>query len=162
RWEVPVRNLTRWVWLLLPPLACPLLAGCGHSQAQNGAANKPPAVEVKIVRPTTDKEVQDYEDFPGRIEAKRSVEVRARVTGYLECFNFKEGADVKKDEGLFEIDARSYKAELAKAQGNVLQSEGNLRRLDYDYARYSNLLPRNVAAREEYDKVVGDRTMAQG
>src|SRR5262249_10804102 len=73
-----------------------------------------------------------------------------------------EGTDVKKDEVLFEIDARSYKAELAKAQGNVLQSEGNLRRLDYDYARYSNLLPRNVAARAEYDKVVGDRTMGQG
>jgi RND family efflux transporter MFP subunit len=148
--------------MLLPLAACGASAGCGRSQAQNGASNKPPFVEVRVSAPVTTKDVQDYEDFPGRMEATKSVQIRARVSGYLDSFNFKEGADVDKDAVLFEIDARTYKAELAKAEGNIVQCEGNLRRLDYDFGRYSSLLPKGAVGREEYDKVVGDRVMAQG
>ena len=84
-------------------------------------------------------EVTDYVDFPGRIEAVNSVEIRARVTGYLEKVYFQEGADVKQGDLLFEIDRRSYEAELARAEGAVIQSEGRLTRLNGDYERAQSL-----------------------
>src|SRR5262249_57014176 len=113
-----------WPALLL--FACPALSGCGSSQAQPGLTPPPPP-EVLVSLPVT-REVTDYVDFPGRIEAVNSVEVRARVTGYLEKVNFKEGADVKQGDVLFEIDPRPYKMELARAEGNVSQMEGRLKR----------------------------------
>jgi multidrug efflux pump subunit AcrA (membrane-fusion protein) len=108
------------------------------------------------------KEVRDYEDFPGRIEAKNAVEVRARVTGYLKKYHFVEGADVKEGDLLFEIDPRPYKAELARAQGAVTQCEGRLKRLEADYGRASDLLRRNAMSREDFDRIIGDRTEATG
>jgi RND family efflux transporter MFP subunit len=120
-----------------------------------------PPPEVKVSLPLS-REVTDYEDFPGRTEAVNSVEIRARVTGYLTKVHFKEGADVKEGDVLFEIDARSYEAELARAEGNVAQSEGHLKRLNSDFQRASNLLAKSAMGREDYDRIVGDRTEATG
>ena len=78
-------------------LACCAIAGCGKSQAQSGPPQLPPP-EVEVSLPVTD-EVTDYVDFPGRIEAVNSVEIRARVTGYLETVHFREGADVDQEIG---------------------------------------------------------------
>jgi RND family efflux transporter MFP subunit len=121
----------------------------------------PGAPVVKVSKPVM-KEVTDYEDFPGRMEAVNSVSVRARVTGYLDKFNFKEGATVNKDDILFEIDPRTYAAELARAEGNVAQADGHLRRIDHDYDRAAMLLPRGAVGREEFDRVSGDRVEARG
>ena len=68
-----------------------------------------------------ERDVTDYADFTGRTAAVDSVEVRARVSGYLDKVNFKEGALVKKDDKLFEIDPRPYRAELERAKGTVAQ-----------------------------------------
>jgi RND family efflux transporter MFP subunit len=147
-----------WLWFLLLP--CPVITGCGRSQAQQGPAPPPPP-EVQVSLPET-REVTDYEDFPGRMEAVNDVTVRARVTGYLEKVHFTEGADVKKGDVLFEIDPRPYKAELARAEGNVLQSQGRLKRLEADYQRATTLIPRGAMGREDFDRVVGDRNEASG
>jgi RND family efflux transporter MFP subunit len=153
--ERQVQQLMRMCWLVP---ACLGLAGCARMQAQNPP---PPPPAVKVSLPVM-KEVTDYEDFPGRMEAVNSVSLRARVTGYLDKVNFKEGAIVNKDEVLFEIDPRSYAAELARAEGNVAQSDGHLKRLDHDFDRAAMLLPRGAVGREEYDKVAGDRVEARG
>ncbi len=119
----------------------------------------PPEVEVSL--PLTG-EVTDYVDFPGRIEAVNSVEIRARVTGYLDQVHFREGADVKQGDLLFEIDRRSYEAELARAEGNVVQSEGRLTRLNGDYERAQALQAKGAMSKEELARITGDRTEAQG
>jgi multidrug efflux pump subunit AcrA (membrane-fusion protein) len=106
--------------------------------------------------------VRDYEDFPGRIEAKYAVEVRARVTGYLKRVHFVEGADVQEGDLLFEIDPRPYEAELARAEGAVTQSQGRLKRLELDLSRATDLLRRNAMSREDYDKIIGDRAETGG
>ena len=94
-------------WLL--PLAVGIgLAGCTRTPSEAPAA-APMAVT-------------DYADFTGRTAAVDSVEVRARVSGYLDTVNFKEGALVKKNDKLFEIDPRPYRAELDRAKGTVAQS----------------------------------------
>ena len=85
---------------------CIALAGCGH--VRSGAPQEEPT-EVAVSRPV-EREVTEYADFTGRTAAVDSVEVRARVGGYLDKLNFKEGTLVKKGVVLFEIDPRPYEA----------------------------------------------------
>ena len=85
-----------------------------------------------------------------------SVEVRARVSGYLDKVNFKEGALVKKDDKLFEIDQRPYRAELDRARATVAQIDAHVRRLERDYKRAKNLVTRSAIGQEEYDRYEGD------
>jgi RND family efflux transporter MFP subunit len=146
----------RWgaAWLLgtLLPL------GCTETQSTAPTAPKPPEVQVSL--PVT-KEVIDYEDFTGRTEAIAMVEVRARVTGYLEKVLFTEGSEVEKGQALFEIDRRPYEAEMNRTQANLIQAEAHLKRLDADYRRAVRMLPNNSVSREEFDKIAGDRAEAE-
>ncbi|HZY90797.1 MAG TPA: biotin/lipoyl-binding protein, partial [Gemmataceae bacterium] len=77
----------------------------------------------------------DYADFTARVAAVDSVELRARVWGYLDKVNFKEGALVRKGDVLFEIDPRTYQATLAQAEGNLASMDARLERLNADLAR---------------------------
>lgn len=144
------------IWLL----SCAAHVGCGSSQGQSGPPQMPPP-EVKVSYPVT-ATVTDYEDFPGRIVAVNSVEIRARVTGYLDSVNFKEGADVRQGEVLFEIDPRPYQAELERAEGNVIQSKGRLKRVKEDYERAQGLHAKGALSKEELSRVTGDLTEAEG
>src|SRR5436309_9523308 len=88
------------LWLLLAAAA----GGCARNQPQAGAP-EPPGIPVS--KPVQ-RQVSDYVDFTGRTDAVQAVDVRARVTGFLVNIPFKEGADVKKGDLLFEIDPRPY------------------------------------------------------
>src|SRR4051795_7989877 len=102
----------------LRPFAClvlTLVAGCTNRPAQV-APPEPPAVPVS--RPV-EREVTDYVDFTGRTDAVEAVDVRPRVSGYLVRVPFKEGADVKKGDLLFEVDPRPYQAQLDQAKAQV-------------------------------------------
>ncbi len=144
-------------WLL----AWTALSGCGGAAGQTGPPKAAPP-EVKVSRPVSET-VTDYEDFPGRLVAKKAVEIRARVTGYLlGDVMYVEGTDVEKDQVLFVIDPRPYEAELERAQGNLIQSKGRLKRLDGDYERAAELAAKGNISKEEMARVTGDRTEAQG
>ncbi len=153
-----MRSAGRWLPTLI--LGCAAIAGCGKPQGPGG----PPPTgtpEVDVSLPIT-RTVADYELFPGRIVAVNSVEIRARVTGYLEKVHFREGADVTKGDLLFEIDSRPYDAELARSEGAVLQSQGRVDRLEGDYERARGLLAKGAMSAEEVARITGDRTEAQG
>jgi RND family efflux transporter MFP subunit len=128
------------------------LAGCGRAPSTAPEAAPTP---VTVSRPV-ERDVTDYADFTGRTAAVDSVEVRARVWGYLDKVNFKEGALVKKDDVLFEIDPRVYRADLERAEGTVAQFEARVRRLERDYHRVKNLLARGAVGQEEYDRYEAD------
>jgi RND family efflux transporter MFP subunit len=153
------RTATVPAWVAITAVAL-AGAGCGKSQAQMGPP-PPGAPEVQVSLPVS-ATVTDYEDFPGRIVAVNLVEVRARVTGYLEKVYFTEGSDVKKGDLLFEIDPRPYEAELARAEGSVVQSEGRLKRIEGDYERAQGLLSKGTISKEELARITGDLTEAQG
>jgi RND family efflux transporter MFP subunit len=142
-------------WPVFLLFSCPSLIGCGSSQAQPGLTPPPPP-EVLVSLPVT-REITDYVDFPGRIEAVNSVEVRARVTGYLEKVNFKEGEEVHQGDALFEIDPRPYQADFDRAEANFVQAQAHLSRLETDYQRALELLPGRRISREEFDRIAGDR-----
>ncbi|MCC7421015.1 MAG: efflux RND transporter periplasmic adaptor subunit [Planctomycetaceae bacterium] len=140
---------------------CGVLAGCGgHAPAQSGPP-VPEAPEVHVSVPVM-AEVTDYQDFPGRLAAVNSVEVRARVTGYLNKIHFEEGSEVEQGDLLFEIDPRPYEAELARAKGSVVQAEGRLKRLESEFKRAKDLAERKAISQEEIDRITGDRTEALG
>ena len=134
------------------------MVGCMRSQAQ--PAGPPPEPPEVLVSLPIVREVTDYADFPGRTEAVNAIEVRARVTGYLDKVNFKEGSDVKQGDLLFEIDPRPYQAELNRAEANVVQAQARFSRLEADYQRAQGLLPGQRISREEFDRIAGDRAEA--
>jgi RND family efflux transporter MFP subunit len=137
----------------LVPGLCLALAGCAGPPAEGPAAAPPP---VTVSYPV-EREVTDYADFTARTAAVDSVELRARVSGYLDKVNFKAGALVTKGEVLFEIDPRTYLAALKQAEANLASVEARVKRLDADFARAQRLIGTGAITREEYDKIVGDR-----
>ena len=141
----------RGFWRLA--LISPALAmGCTKMKA---SPPPPPVPEVLYTSPTTD-EITDYEEFIGHTDAVNTVEVRARVTGYLDKVNFNDGDEVEKGALLFEIDDRPYKAEYARTEATLEQGKARLTRLQKDHDRAINLIGRNAIGREEFDRINGD------
>jgi membrane fusion protein, multidrug efflux system len=96
------------------------------AQTPPGGEKKADPPEV-VVRPAVVRDITDYEHFVGRLEAVNRVEVRARVTGFIDKVAFKEGGDVKQGDLLFEIDARPYQARLNQAQAQLTSAEAALK-----------------------------------
>jgi multidrug efflux system membrane fusion protein len=71
------------------------------------------------VAPVQQREIADWDEFTGRLQAVDAVEIRPRVSGYIKRVSFDEGKEVKKGEVLFEIDPRPYRAALAQAQAEL-------------------------------------------
>ena len=143
---------SRFVSVLLPALAAAvltlLLQGC-RSEADAQAAAPAPQVTVAAA---LEREVQEWDEFTGRLEAVESVEVRPRVTGYIESVNFAEGSIVKKGDLLFVIDQRPYRAELDKAQAELARAIARAELSNTDVERSEKLLGVKAVSREEYDQ----------
>jgi RND family efflux transporter MFP subunit len=133
-----------------------LLAGCS-SGPSNAQGEKPAPVQVSY---PIEREVTDYSDHTGRTAAVESVEVRARVWGYIDKVKFKEGMLVKQGDVLFEIDPRTYDATLMQAEGNLAAQEAKAKRLDQDRQRALKLQPQAAISEQEFDKAVGDHAEA--
>jgi membrane fusion protein, multidrug efflux system len=104
-----------------------LLVAAGPGSCEKKAApvqNEPPVVTIAQA---IEREVTDFVDYTGRMEAQNAVDVRARVTGYLDKTPFKEGDEVKRGDLLFLIDERPYKAQLAQAEAQVALNETALK-----------------------------------
>ncbi len=140
-------------WLLLPLVACAAtVAGC----ARNGQQPPPPkAPEVLVSFPVTDK-ITDFEQFTGRTEPIHSVDIKARVNGYLDKIDFKDGADVKKDDPLFEIDPRPYRAERDRAQATLAQAVARRDLSQAKLERMRSAFQRNAASKEELDIAIAE------
>lgn len=130
-----------------------LLSGCDKSQNPANSPAQPPApppAKVKIAQPLS-QQVTEWDEFTGRIEAVNTVEVRARVSGYLEKVNFTAGAAVKKGDLLFVIDPKPFKAQLNYALAELEQAKARLELAKNELARAKNLLQAKAISTEEYD-----------
>ena len=112
-------------------------AGCGKKGRSQAEAAEPPAIPVS--HPVSDRWVTDYVDFTGRADAVHSVNIIARVTGYLTKMPFKEGSLVKKGDLLFEIDPRPYQAQFEQAQSQITLYDAQLKLAQTTLARYEKL-----------------------
>jgi multidrug efflux system membrane fusion protein len=118
------------------------------------ADDKPPAappLQTVTVAPVPEREISDWDEFTGRLEAVDQVEIRPRVSGYIKRVTFTEGREVKKGEVLFEIDPRPYQAELARAQAELERAKSAAALAASDVRRAQNLVKAQAISREEYD-----------
>lgn len=132
-----------------------LLSACGNGQAPAGPAGAgappPPEVDVIAVAPGSSNVTRD---LPGRLQAWRSAEIRARVEGVVEKRTFVEGSDVKAGQSLFVIDPRSYRAAAEAAKANVAVAKVTLE-------RYKPLLEMRAVSKQEYDQAEAQLKQAE-
>ncbi len=136
------------------------LAGCGDGkpQAQGAAAAPPP--QVTVAKPVK-KLVADRDEYVGRFVAIDYVEVRARVSGYLDTIHFKDGELVKKGEPLFTIDRRPFQATLDQAKASLSQARANLAFAESDLKRSEGLPRGAVITQQTYDQRVQAERVAR-
>jgi len=115
--------------------SCLGLAGCSPTPGE-APGKQPPTVTVSY---PLQREVTDYQDYTGRTAAVDSVQVQARVTGYLEKIYFTEGAEVTEETVLYEIDPRPYKAAYDAARAQVAQNVAALELAKQDNRRFKAL-----------------------
>jgi multidrug efflux system membrane fusion protein len=133
----------------LPLLALALgVSGCHPAAAPAPPAQPPP--QVTVSRPLA-KEIVDYDEFTARLGAVDSVDIRARVSGYLQQVNFKDGAEVKKGDLLFVIDPRPFQAELDSAQAALERARTQFDLATNDNKRALELFQSKAISAEELD-----------
>ena len=126
-----------------------LLVGCGEGQQQQKAAPPPPAVTV--AQPIK-RNIIDQDEYVGRFVAVDSVEIRARVSGYLEKIHFKDGQMVKEGDLLFSIDKRPFQNALAQARANLTQARANQAYAEADLLRGQQLVKDKTITEQTYEQ----------
>lgn len=127
-----------------------LMTGCGNKDDAASKAPQMPPPQVKVAYPLV-QPVNEWDEFTGRIEAINSVEVRSRVTGYLEKINFFAGQRVKKGDLLFVIDPKPFQAQLNLAQAELERAKSKRELAKNDLTRAEGLLKAKAISGEEYD-----------
>ena len=152
---VPILKSARLLTILLVPA----LAACGQSQSQPQAAAPPPP-QVTIAKPTS-KMIAEQDEYVGRFVAVESVEVRARVPGYLEAIHFQDGQMVKAGDLLFTIDRRPFQIALAQAQASLAQAKATLAFAESDLARAQGLAVGTVITQQTFDQRTQAKRIAE-
>jgi membrane fusion protein, multidrug efflux system len=135
-----------------------LNAGCSSSSSAQPKAPAPAEVSVAEV---ICKQIGESDEFTGRLEAVNAVEVRPRVSGYLQSVHFKEGAIVRQGDLLFQIDPRPFQAEVDRLKGDLSQAKAQRSRAQSDFERAERLHNNDGMSAEEYDRRAAVRSEAE-
>jgi multidrug efflux system membrane fusion protein len=146
----------------LPILAIGLaiLAGLNVGCSSSAQPKAPAPAEVSVAEVIC-KQIADSDEFTGRLEAVNAVEVRPRVSGYLQGVHFKEGAIVRQGDLLFQIDARPFQAEVDRLKGDLSQAKAQRSRAQSDFERAERLHNNDGMSAEEYDRRAAVRREAE-
>ncbi len=126
-----------------------LLAGCGRS---GGAAQGPPPPPQVSVAAVIEKRVKDWDEFTGRFQAVETVEIRPRVSGYIDKVAFQEGGQVKQGDLLFVIDPRPYQADYDRAAADLKRYKTALELARIESTRVQRLRESGAVSQEELDE----------
>lgn len=144
--------------LLLAALAA-LVSACDQgNDGKAGAAPAPPPVTVAT--PLVHK-ITEWDEFTGRFEATATVDIRARVSGYLDKINFVDGAIVKQGDVLFVIDPRPYQAAVDRAKADLAAAQARLELAQQNLDRAASLVKSSVVSVSNYDERVQERRSAE-
>jgi RND family efflux transporter MFP subunit len=133
------------------------LNGCGRAESSGVAAAAPPPVSVASA---IAGKVKDWDEFTGRFEAIQHVELRPRVSGYIERVAFAEGSEVHKGDLLFAIDPRPYQATREHAQAELALAKARSALAVSESARAQRLLTAHAISQEEHDQRVSEVSQA--
>ena len=143
------------LFTLLLPLA---LVGCTVGEASSPPP-APPAPEVTTAEVAV-RDLNDWADFTGRLEAVESVAIRPRVGGYVESVHFAEGGRVTAGDLLYQIDPRPFKAEVDRLGAERERALAQLKLAQTYRERAERLLARNATSQEEFEQLAADATVA--
>lgn len=129
--------------------ACVALAGAAVSCSRHGPPAMPPPA-VSVTQPIVTA-VTNWDEYPAHLEAVESVEVRARVAGYLDSIHFRDGAEVRAGDLLFVIDPKPFEAELERARAERRRAETQLELARNDFRRAEELRASRAISDEEFD-----------
>ncbi|MBZ0113159.1 MAG: efflux RND transporter periplasmic adaptor subunit [Thermoanaerobaculia bacterium] len=127
-----------------------LLIACG-GPGQDGGAAPPPVPAVGVLKPVQQR-VTDWEEFSGRLSAVQSVDVRARVSGFVERVHFTEGSLVEAGDLLFTLDPRTFRAELSRLEAQKREADVRLDLARSEAARVEPLIGSRAVSVEEVEK----------
>ncbi|AMO47412.1 Efflux transporter, RND family, MFP subunit [Enterobacter sp. FY-07] len=125
-----------------------LLVGCDDGVAQNAMPQAPAVSAADVVV----KSISQWDSFNGRIEAVESVQLRPRVSGYIDKVNYTDGQEVKKGDVLFTIDDRTYRAALEQAQATLARAKTQASLAQSEAERTNKLIHTNLVSREEWEQ----------
>jgi membrane fusion protein (multidrug efflux system) len=135
------------------------LAACGPGASPQGGGAPPPA-EVGVIT-VAPRAVGLVTELPGRLEASRVAQVRARVAGIVLKRLFTEGSDVRAGQPLFQIDPAPYQAVVASAQAALARAQANVTQATAQAERYKPLLEANAVSKQDYDNAVAAQKTAE-
>ncbi len=138
-----VRGVSAWIMV---PVLLIILLSCGEKPKQQ----PPPPPKVTVAQPVQ-RVVTDYLELTGNTQAIYTVQLVARVAGYLEKVLFQDGQIVKKGQPLFLLQQNTYEANLQQAEAQILLQKAQLDYAQMQLDRYSNLLPQKAASQTDVD-----------
>ncbi len=134
---------------------CLALAACGGDDKpvdqEKRDAQQEQAVPLAVVKVET-RDMPQWEEFVGQVNAKETVDIRARVEGFLQERNFKEGDQVAKGQLLFVIDPRTYEENLKQALAKVAKNQTELAKAQKDTARFQRLAKQGAVSQDEFEQ----------
>lgn len=152
-------SVSRFTRLTLTVAVMAAFAGCGQKpNAQPGAGMPPGEVAVVTIAP---ERITISNELPGRLEATRIAEVRARVAGIVQKRTFREGSEVKAGEVLYRIDPAPFQASYDSAQATLAKSQASLTQATLKAQRYKPLVEVNAVSKQEYDDAFAAQKQAE-
>jgi multidrug efflux system membrane fusion protein len=148
---MPTLNLSRAAGALLATALTLALAACARSEA-SGPAAAPPAPEVTVATVIA-KPLRDFEEFTGRLQAVDSVEIRPRVSGFIDSVQFTEGARVKKGQLLFRIDPRPFQAEVNRLSAELRRARSQSALAESNHQRGQRLVSQKLISQQDFDQL---------
>ena len=145
---IPSFSLMRVLHAAVALVLATFVAACGQGQQQAGA---PPPPAVTVATPTK-RTVLDFDEYVGRFAAVDSVEVRARVSGYLDGVHFKDGQMVKQGDLLFTIDKRPFQNAVDQARANLATAKSNLSYAEADLNRGRELVGQRTITEQIFEQ----------
>jgi multidrug efflux system membrane fusion protein len=139
------------LFVLVLPLFVLLLQACTRAAAEPSNAPPPPKIDVAGV---VARDVIEWDEFTGRLEAVNSVAIRPRVSGFVAAIRFDEGAMVKKGDLLFEIDARPFQAEVDRLRAELARTNATVQRATSELNRANKLSSEDAMSSEERERRV--------
>lgn len=130
-------------------LSLSLVSACARPSAQQPAEPPPPKVTAAAV---IAREVTEWDEFTGRLEAVNTVSVRPRVSGYVAAVRFQEGAIVKRGDLLFQIDPRPFQAEVDRLRAELVRARATVQRAGSELRRAERLAAENAMSHEEQER----------
>jgi len=150
----PHTSRSRRTWIVAGSavaILATLAAGRVVTARGDPAPAAPPLPQVTVAA-AIGREVTDWDEFTGHLESVDMVDVRPRVSGYVERVAFREGAEVHKGDVLFVIDPRPYEADVERAQANLAQAQTKLELARTEVTRARRLVAAQAISRQEFDE----------